>query len=128
LKSYYEGASKNKFIIDDVKVEKKTNYNKRKREGSNAMIRVNPTKINGYKWEFNKEDKEKEFSEEEAIEAREWVKNMLVNLRDFAPEERVRILYNKWIILQRQTDIEACQMVRTLMDEAISQTYEIRDF
>jgi hypothetical protein len=71
LKKQYEKDAINKFITRNERiVEKRHIYNEKKRNPK-AIIEVSPTNIKGYKWKFDAEDKEKEFSEDDVMETLE---------------------------------------------------------
>jgi hypothetical protein len=117
LKKEYERGAINKFVARDQAIVIKVQKRNEKKNNPKAVIKVEPTKIKGYKGNFDEEDKVKEFSVEEVEETLEWVKRMLINIKNLIPVEAVRILYDKWIILQKSGDVDVNRALRSIKDE-----------
>jgi hypothetical protein len=71
---------------------------------------------------------EKIFSEKEVEETLDWIRNMAMNIRNMLPADVVKILYDKWIIIQKSGNADVNITLRIIQDEAINQAYISRDF
>jgi hypothetical protein len=95
LKKEYEKNAMNKFIVRNERKATQARKCVEKRKGPKSKIIVDPTNIKGYKWNFDREDRDKEFREEVMGETMTWVENMQINLRDIIPNDKIKLLYDK---------------------------------
>jgi hypothetical protein len=117
-----------KFIARDERKNKQSGKCLERRKGPGSKIKVDPTNIKGYKWNFDQEGRDKNFGEEEVSEALEQVGKMQLNLNGLIPTDKIKVLYDKWIIVQKGQNVKSNEAMRKIQDEAISQAYLVRDF
>jgi hypothetical protein len=51
-----------------------------------------------------------------------------MNLKDLIPEDKIRLLFDKWVIIQNIRDSEVSRRRRIIQDEEISLAYEVKNF
>jgi hypothetical protein len=114
-----EKLNKKKFTADQAKVNKRRrNVIENKKENKVAR------NLSGYKWIFADQEKDKEHSEEEVYNAIKWCENMEYNLRKLDPVRKLKMLFDKWVIIQNQ---ETNMKIKVQM-EAISIAYDLKEF
>jgi hypothetical protein len=128
LTTNYARGNRDKFIIRDVRKVDQAEKSSAKRRSPKSKIIVEPTKIKGYKWLFDGEEKSKEHGKDEMYEVLEWSKNMHILMKNLIPIDKIKVLYDKWVVIQSYDDSDVNVVIRQLQDEAINQAYEIRDF
>jgi hypothetical protein len=115
-----EKMENKKFTADQVKFNKK-----RKTVIENRKENKVPKNLKGYQWIFDIKDKEKEYHGETIHNAVIWCENMEFNLRKLDPLRKLKLLFEKWVIIQSQEEPETRKKIQM---EAISIAYDLKEF
>jgi hypothetical protein len=83
-----------KFTANQAKVNKK-----RKATIENKKVRKVPKNLRGYQLIFDGRDNDNEHDEETIHNAVIWCNNMEYNLRKLDPVRKLKLLFEKWIII-----------------------------
>jgi hypothetical protein len=84
--------------------------------------------MKGYKWKFDNEEKDKVYNDQGINETLRWIENMQLHLKDLIPEDKIRLLFDKWVTIQNVCEITVSERRRIIQDEAILQAYELKKF
>jgi hypothetical protein len=102
--------------------------NKKKDRKDEILIDPVPDKLKGFTRKFDNKLKDKVYSNEEIDSAIFWIDNMEENLENVLPTNRIKLLFDKWVIIQNNDNSEVYARRRKVQDEAISIADNIKEF